>query len=89
MLPSSNPLIFKSIKFKDGELKVIPDYSFDTHFLCYNNKRLAFHPNGYSCHSLAERLVLGDENKIKEQADYIVRCGGGVDYVLLESLINL
>lgn len=85
---SSSPEILRPIKFKNGILKVEPDYFNDTHYLYFNNKSLASHPNGYSCYAFATRLISGDKNKIKEQADYIVRCGGEVDYTFLEELIQ-
>jgi hypothetical protein len=81
--------ILQPIKFKNGTLKVGADCINDTHYLYFNDAPFASHPNGYSCHSLASRLVLGDENKIKEQADYIVRCGGDINYIFLENLIKL
>lgn len=80
--------ILKPINFKNGALKVEPDYFNDTHHLYFDDKSFASHPNGFSCHSLATRLVLGDKDKIKEQADYIVRCGGEVDYTFLEGLMK-
>jgi len=85
---SSCAEILKPIKFGDGVLKVEPDYLADTHRLCFNNESFASHPNGYSCHSLAARLVSGDKDKIKEQADYIVRCGGQIEYKILGNLID-
>lgn len=47
---------------------------------------LASHPNGYSCRSLAERIVSGDKARINNQADYIVRCAGTVNFTALEAL---
>lgn len=48
----------------------------DTHglFAVSTGDLLAKHPNGFSCHCLAERLMSG--NRPAEQADYIVACGG-------------
>ena len=39
---------------------------------------LATHPNGYSCRALAERMVAGDAKRVREQAKYILDCGGTV-----------
>lgn len=85
---SSCPEILTPIQFKHGALKVEPDYFNDTHHLYFNDTSFASHPNGYSCHALAIRLVSGDKGKIKEQADYVVRCGGEINYKFLEDLIK-
>ena len=61
-------------------LQVMPDEKMETHHLVLTRNNLptiiASHPNGFSCHSLAERIIEGNANRITEQADYIVRCGG-------------
>lgn len=46
-----------------------------------NEQLLAMHPNGYSCHSLAERILAAWRKErtvayVLEQFDYILRCGG-------------
>lgn len=51
----------------------------DTHALFLNDTRIASHPNGYSCRSLAERMVAGDSIRTMEQAEYIIACGGTAD----------
>ncbi len=79
ILPSSCPAILQPIAFNGGTLQVMPDHQADTHRLNFNGKTIASHPNGYSCHSLAERIISGDHKRITDQAEYIVRCGGSVD----------
>ena len=37
---------------------------------------LATHPNGYSCHNLGARMIQGDAKRVREQVEYILRCGG-------------
>lgn len=34
---------------------------------------------GYSCFALAEHIVSGDRERAREQAEYIVRCGGSAN----------
>jgi hypothetical protein len=78
ILPSSCPAILQPMPFKGKVLQVVPDYKADTHHLTLDGKTIASHPNGYSCHCLAERMIAGNAEKIKEQANYIVACGGRV-----------
>lgn len=83
IFPSSCPAILKAMPFKNGSLLVVPDVAADTHRLFYivgeHRTEVCEHPNGYSCHALASRLILGDAQKVKEQAEYIVRCGGTIN----------
>lgn len=80
LLPSSDSRILTPIKFKGGCLTVKPDSENDTHHLVFeksgNYRILASHANGYSCHSLAERIISGDAAKILAQLKYIDDCGG-------------
>jgi len=73
---------------RGGQLVVVPDDAADTHHLEFRKgettKRLASHPNGFSCHVLAERIV--NSGKVKEQADYILRCGGTADFDAIASI---
>lgn len=66
-----------------GEFKVVRDEPADTHRLMRGDKIVASHPNGFSCHILGKHLAEGKKLKAKLQADYIVACGGTVDYTLL------
>lgn len=85
ILPSSCPRILQPAKFNGGILQVKPDEAKDTHSLYFTKAGsetvLASHPNGYSCHCLAERIVSGDADRIANQAHYIVECGGESDWV--------
>jgi len=80
LLPSSSPHILKPIPFKHGRLQVYPWPEMDTHYLAFVTEResitLASHPNGFSCYALAERTISGNVQRVREQAEYIVRCGG-------------
>ncbi len=80
ILPSNAPHILKPILCPFGQLRVVPDEEKDTHFLILTRDTrkwiLASHPNGFSCWDLAERIVKGDRDKIKDQMEYIAECGG-------------
>lgn len=78
LLASNEPRILEPIPYKDGTLQVRVLVDDDTHGLYLGDELLAMHPNGYSCHVLAERMVKGDNISIHAQADYIVACGGVV-----------
>lgn len=80
LLPSSDPSILKPIEASFGRLQVraLPDL--DTHGLFIKHDRgecmIAEHANGYSCRELAERMVAGNEARIRQQVEYILDCGG-------------
>ena len=80
ILPSSAPHILQPMVHPFGTLQVraLPDL--DKHALFHLHDRgesiIAMHPNGYSCHELALRIISGDEQRIRAQADYIQQCGG-------------
>lgn len=80
LLPSSDPHILRKIEtvFGTFQVRALPDL--DTHGLFLTHERgeslIATHPNGYSCHNLAERMIAGDETRIRAQAEYIQFCGG-------------
>jgi len=89
---SSCPSILQPIPFKGGMLQVTPNYEDDTHHLVFleNDSKhiLASHPNGFSCHVLATTLVSNDFDEVKEQSDYIIRCGGESNLELLFCLVE-
>jgi hypothetical protein len=64
----------------EAVFQVVPDEPMDTYHLvfCHNDSAavIASHPNGFSCHSLAMRIVTGEIRRIDEQVAYIIRCGG-------------
>lgn len=72
--------------FRGGVLLVVPDYEADTHRLTHNGKVIASHANGYSCHALAERMIAGNAQRVNEQAQYIVACGGTSDVEAIKNL---
>jgi hypothetical protein len=81
LLPNSAPHILNPISVgEERTLQVIWLPNVDAHGLFYfwgkGAAILAMHHNGYSCHSLAERLVAGDWDKIINQVNYIRNCGG-------------
>lgn len=91
ILPSSSPEILRPIQFKTSvakisTLQVVPDEQRDTYDLVFrgtlfdDERRfvVASHPNGYSCHELAKRMVAGERSRACEQFVYIVACGGSV-----------
>jgi hypothetical protein len=80
ILPPSEPRILQPIETPFGTLQVraLPDL--DTHALFHKHDRgeslLAMHANGYSCHVLLERMVKGNVEAVRQQAQYILDCGG-------------
>lgn len=66
-----------------GDLRVVRDEAADTHRLMRGNRIVASHPNGFSCHTLGKHLHEGNPIKAEKQANYIVACGGTVDFTLL------
>lgn len=82
LLPSSEPRILQPLQGKHGTFQVKPLPELDTYCLFFNEDvLLAMHPNGYSCHSLAERILAvwdgsRDLKYALDQFDYILACGG-------------
>lgn len=80
LLPSSEPRILQPVETPFGTLQVraLPDL--DTHGLFHKHARgeslRAMHPNGYSCYCLLERMAKGDVESVRQQAQYILDCGG-------------
>lgn len=74
ILPSNDAQILKPRA--DLQVRVIAEH--DTHglFRVSDGTLLARHPNGYSCAELMKRIISG--KKPREQAEYIVMCGGHV-----------
>jgi hypothetical protein len=80
ILPSSSPQVLSPLPFREGALVVRPLVEADTHGLFYDrgefSSLLCTHSNGYSCRALAERLTNGNADRVREQAEYVLRCGG-------------
>jgi hypothetical protein len=95
LFSSSDDAILRPIKLKVGTLQIVPDEQKDTHRLNYINGEsvslLASHPNGFSCHSLATRWINSRTNTQEDrflflsQAEYIILCGGFIDFVALNN----
>ena len=82
ILPSSAPHILQPMRLGALVIQVRAIPEADTHGLFIETPHgpslLATHPNGYSCHNLGERMTKGDKTRVREQAEYILRCGGTV-----------
>lgn len=83
ILPST-PHNLKPLECEYGTLIVSPIPKLDTHVLYLvahdgETYLIAQHPNGYSCLCLAERLASGKMDRAKQQAEFIVACGGEAD----------
>jgi metal-responsive CopG/Arc/MetJ family transcriptional regulator len=80
LLASSDPMILRPMQHGKAVLQVVPNEPMDTYHLVFSHNNsavvIASHPNGYSCHCLAERIIKGNAERIKNQAEYIIACGG-------------
>lgn len=81
LLPSNSPEILKPIETPFGVLQVRVLEPLDSHglFLTWQPGRetiLAEHGNGHSCFELGKRMIEGNEDRIRQQAQYILDCGG-------------
>lgn len=85
ILPSSSPQVLEPITMPKGTLQVREMPHLDTHGLFVDSRLVAMHPNGYSCRSLAERIASGDVGRVRQQAQYILDCGGMT--IAIESLV--
>lgn len=90
LLPSNEPRILRPVETPFGTLQVRPLADLDTHALFHKHERgesiLAMHANGYSCHCLLERMVKGDADGARKQAQYILDCGGMARH--LDHIVN-
>ena len=85
ILPSSSPQILEPIVTPKGTLRVRGMPDLDTHGLFVDSRLVAMHPNGYSCWALAERIASGDAARVRQQAQYLLDCGGMT--IAAESLV--
>ena len=85
ILPSSSPQVLSPIVTPKGTLQVRGMPDLDTHGLFVDSRLVAMHPNGYSCRSLAEHIASGDVGRVRQQAQYILDCGGMT--IAVESLV--
>lgn len=80
ILPNSSPEILKPLEGIHGtfQVKLLPN---GDHELYLGTNLIAIHNNGFSCYSLAKRIVdawngVRTPEHALEQFDYILRCGG-------------
>lgn len=78
LLPSSDPTILTPILTPLGTYKIEPDFDRDTFVLKRDGVFVAEHPNAYSLHCLVKRIK--KRHRFFEQAQFIVECGGKVDF---------
>lgn len=80
LLPSNSHEILQPMTAPFGTLQVRVIAELDTHglFWLHNGHEavLAIHPNGFSCHELAKRMVARDYRRATQQLEYIMDCGG-------------
>lgn len=74
LLPSTPYVTQVETSYGVLQIRALPEQ--DTHGLFLGEELLASHPNGFSCLVLAERIQRSD--RARQQADYIVACGGKV-----------
>ncbi len=93
LLASNNEYILKPIHCQPLVFQVRPDIEADTHHLIgtHDGKEftLASHPNGFSCHVLAERIKLGNRDNAIRQADYIVACAGTANREKINDFLDI
>lgn len=91
MLPSNEACILRPVKTHFGSLQVRVIAELDTHGLFHKHEGgeslLATHPNGYSCHELLKRMSVETADRVRDQVQYILDCGGTAQHV--EHLVSL
>lgn len=80
-LPNSAPHILQPLTGKHGTFLVKWIPILENHGLFFDDRCIATHDNGFSCHNLAQRLleVWGGKREPEyalQQFDYILACGG-------------
>lgn len=87
ILPSSDPQILKPMVGKHGTFLVRPVPDLDTYVLEFESTdgkykpTLVMHPNGYTCHGVAERILKAwagerEIDYVMRQFDHVLACGG-------------
>lgn len=80
VLASNCKQVLEPIKCPAGTLQVRVMIDLDSHVLVITHEAgtstIAEHPNGYSCHVLAQHIAAGDADKAVKQAEHIRQCGG-------------
>jgi hypothetical protein len=85
LLPSNEPGILQPVETPFGTLQVRVIAELDTHGLFHKHAAgeslLATHPNGYSCRALLDRMTAKHVDRVREQVQYILDCGGTARHV--------
>lgn len=81
LLPSQSSRTLAPVTVGDWEFKIIPAPDLQTYVLTANGSNLASHPNSYSLRELVDRIAAHHNgkttaNRVHEQWDYILACGG-------------
>lgn len=80
LLPSESRETMAPLAWGTRTFQVVAVQALETYVLTLSHERgtsrLAEHPNSYSLHALAKRLVSGDHAHALAQRDYIEACGG-------------
>lgn len=89
LLPSNEARILQPVTTSFGTLQVRVIAELDTHGLFHKHAAgeslLATHPNGYSCHELLIRMAAKNVDRVTQQVQYILDCGGtarNVDHIV-------
>lgn len=85
ILPSNEPRILQPVETPFGILQVRVIAELDAHGLFRRHAAgellLATHPNGYSCRELLDRMVARQGDRVRQQVQYIMDCGGTARHV--------
>jgi hypothetical protein len=85
ILPSNDSRILKPVATPHGVLQVRVIAELDTHGLFYKSDAgetlLATHPNGYSCRALLDRMAARQVDRVRDQVQYILDCGGTARHI--------
>lgn len=85
LLPSNETRILQPVETSFGTLQVRVIAELDTHGLFHKHARgeslLATHANGYSCYALLERMAAKNVERVRQQAQYILDCGGTARHI--------
>lgn len=80
ILPSESRETMAPLAWGERIFQIVALPALETYMLTLAHDRgiscLAQHPNSYSLHALAKRLVTGDHAHALAQRDYIEACGG-------------
>ena len=80
LLPSNEARILQPVVTSFGTLQVRVITELDTHGLFHKHAAgeslLATHSNGYSCHVLLKRMATETADRVADQVQYILDCGG-------------